>query len=168
MDLNALWDIISPYITDASVVTAVTTVIVVMTKIYSAVKTAMAAQKATAEANKDQSQVVANAITKALPNTVNLKIDKIVEPYLKSLTASVVNKVSELEDKSDTNEQKLDTVLQMLRCLKSVPDNLKDEATALLKEKPVEEVLTVDLKSAVVEAASPVKVDAASKYEPLE
>ena len=164
MDLNALWDIIRPYITDASVVTAVTTVIVVMTKIYSAVKTAMAAQKATAEANKDQS----HAITKALPNTVNLKIDKIVEPYLKSLTASVVSKVAELEDKSDTNEQKLDTVLQMLRCLKSVPDNLKDEATALLKEKPVEEVLTVDLKSAVVEAASPVKVDAANKYEPLE
>lgn len=168
MDLNALWEIIRPYITDASVVTAVTTVIVVMTKIYSAVKSAMAAQKATAEANKDQSQVVASAITKALPNTVNLKIDKIVEPYLKSLTSSVVNKVAELEDKSDTNEQKLDTVLQMLRCLKSIPDNLKDEASALLKEKPVEEVLTVDLKSAVVEAEEPTVTETATKYEPLE
>lgn len=152
MDLNALWEIISPYITDASVVAAVTTVIVAMTKIYSAVKSAMAAQKATAEANKDQSTVVASAITKALPNTVNLKIDKIVEPYLQNLTASVVDKVGELEAKNDVNEQKLDTILQMLNCLKSVPDKLKDEASALLKEKPVEEILTVELTSAVAEA----------------
>lgn len=166
MDLNALWEIISPYITDASVVAAVTTVIVAMTKIYSAVKTAMAAQKETAEANKDQSEVVASAITKALPNTVNLKIDKIVEPYLKNMTTSVVDKVTELESKNDITEQKLDTVLQMLNCLKSIPDKLKDEASALLKEKPAEEALTIELKSSVVEAAQPVKKT--QEYSPLE
>jgi len=140
MDFTQIWASISPYVSAGAIGTVVTATIGIVVKVVGAVKSA--------KTQLSETKSLAIELFKtALPKDLTLSIKKLAQDELTSLTASV----TELINKQVIEPVKANTELQQaiakaLISLRSIPETLRTEISALINEPTITTTESIKLE----------------------